>query len=151
LAEELRLKKENAGSYVLVMHVKKPCRINAGKLLERELEAGIYLYIGRAKKHLRGRLFRHLRAEKKLFWHIDYLLRKARIKEIWCRLDFFDECIIASEISDLCGEACTAIQGFGASDCRCPSHLIYYYGEENFLRLLLSKVNLKEVRINGIE
>lgn len=147
----MRLEKENVGSYVLVIHVKKPCRIKAGKLPSREFEAGIYLYIGRAKKYLRGRLSRHLRTEKQLFWHVDYLLRKARIKEIWCRLDFFNECQITSEIFHLCKETCSVIRGFGASDCRCPSHLIYYYGEDNFLRLLLNKIHLKEVCTHDIE
>lgn len=151
MAEELHLKKEDAGSYVLVTHVKKPCRIKAGKLPGGEIRAGIYLYIGRAKKHLRGRIIRHLKTEKKLFWHIDYLLREARIKKIWCRLDFFNECQIALEIIGVCGESCFPIQGFGASDCRCASHLIYYYGSDTFLSHMLSKIKLKEVRIDDIE
>jgi Uri superfamily endonuclease len=151
MAKELCLKKEECGSYVLVLNVKKPCRIKAGKLPERELRAGIYLYIGRAKRYLRGRLVRHLRKKKKLFWHIDYLLQKARIKTIWCRPNFFDECQIASEIMRECKEFCSHIHGFGASDCLCPSHLIYYYGEDNFLISLLSKINLQEVRIDDID
>ena len=122
MAEKLRLKKENAGSYVLVIHVKEPFRINAGKLLERELEAGIYLYIGRAKKFLRGRLFRHLRAEKKLFWHIDYLLREQEVSiaMIYVRLtEKKIECVLADEVFRK-GEP---KKGFGCSDCTCYSHL----------------------------
>ncbi|MEE9502742.1 MAG: GIY-YIG nuclease family protein [Candidatus Aminicenantaceae bacterium] len=148
MAEELCLRKENNGSYVLVLHVQQPCWVKAGKLPEREFLPGIYLYIGRAKKHLRGRLTRHLRTEKKLFWHVDYLLRKVQIKEIWCRLDFFNECQIASEIIGACGEYCSLILGFGASDCQCPSHLIYYYGEDSFLSPLRNKINLRKVRID---
>jgi len=151
MAEELHLKKEDIGSYVLVLDLQKPCWIKAGILPEREFREGIYLYIGRAKKHLKGRLARHLRTEKKLFWHIDYLLRKARIKEIWCRLDFFNECQITSEIIGANEESFSLIRGFGSSDCRCSSHLIYYYGEDSLVSPLPSITNLKEVRINGIE
>jgi Uri superfamily endonuclease len=151
MTEELNLRKENKGSYVLVLFMQKPSWIKAGKLPKREFRPGIYLYIGRAKKHLRGRLARHLRSEKKFFWHIDYLLREARIKEIWYQLDFFNECHIASEIIEACGEDCSPILGFGASDCQCPSHLIYYNGEHSFLSSLRNKSTLNEVKIHDIK
>jgi Uri superfamily endonuclease len=147
----LRLKKEDAGSYVLVLEVNKPCQLKAGKFPKREFQAGFYLYIGRAKRYLRGRLARHLRKEKKWFWHIDYLLREARIKEIWCRLNSFNECQIASEIIGVYKEVCSPILGFGSSDCRCPSHLIHCYRGDSFLSSRLSEINLKEVRIDEIE
>lgn len=146
--KEPRLKKEDAGSYVLVLDLKKPCRIKAGKLPQREFRAGTYFYIGRARKHLRGRLNRHLRTEKELFWHVDYLLQEARTKEIWCRLGFFDECQLASEIIEAFRETCSPIPGFGASDCRCPGHLIYYCGEDSILSPLRNKINCREVRID---
>jgi Uri superfamily endonuclease len=146
--EEFRLNKENSGCYVLVLKMTQPCRIKAGKLPEREFPPGIYFYVGRAKRHLRGRLLRHLRIEKKLFWHVDYLLRYAQIKEFWCRLGFFDECHIASKILTTCGKDCSSILGFGASDCHCRSHLIYYEGEEILLSRLLKIITLEKVRID---
>ena len=150
MTERICLKKNDSGCYVLALEMKKPTRIKTGRLPGREFRGGIYLYIGRAKKHLKGRLARHLRTEKKLFWHIDYFLRKARIKKIWCRFDSFDECQIASEILAECGEDCSPILGFGSSDCRCTSHLIHCYGGDSFLSSRLSKINLKEVRIDDI-
>jgi Uri superfamily endonuclease len=151
LAEKLHLTKDHAGSYVLAIPLKKPCRVQAGKLPEREFREGIYLYIGRAKKNLRGRLFRHMRAEKKLFWHIDYFLRYAPIKKIWCRLDFFSECQIASDIIGAYKEDCFPIPGFGSSDCRCSSHLIHCYGANSLLSSRLRQIHLKEVKIDEIE
>jgi Uri superfamily endonuclease len=145
--EGLRLKKENTGSYVLVLNVQQPCRIKAGKLPEREFQPGIYLYIGRAKKYLRGRLFRHLRKNKKLFWHIDYLLQNAQFKEVWCRLNFFNECQMADKIIRICEEDCSLIPGFGSSDCQCPSHLIYFYGESRVLSVLRNELGLRKVKI----
>lgn len=147
---ELLLRKKDAGSYVLVMYVSRPFWIKAGKLPDREFQRGFYFYIGRAKQHLRGRVARHLRAEKKLFWHIDYLLQKVSIAEIWCRSGFFDECRIASAIIEVCRETCTPISGFGASDCRCPSHLIHYCGDRKFLAPLRNSIHLREVQIDDI-
>ena len=151
MTDELLLSHKNSGSYVLVLRVRQPYRIRAGKLPEREYLPGIYFYIGRAKRHLRGRLARHLRTEKKLFWHIDYLLRKAQIKEIWCRLGFYNECHIASELIELFGEDCSPIRGFGASDCRCSSHLIHCRGEDIFLSPIPHKIKCREVRIDDIK
>jgi Uri superfamily endonuclease len=151
MTDKLYLRNEDSGSYVLVLKLKRPCRIKAGNLSQREFLPGIYFYIGRAKRHLRGRLARHLRAEKKLFWHIDYFLRKAHIKEVWCRLGFFNECQIASDIIAACRESCFPIPGFGASDCHCSSHLIHFSGEEGFLSPLRHKIIFKEARIDDIK
>ena len=126
MAEKLRLKKEDAGSYVLVLKVSKPCQLKAGKLPKREFQAGFYLYIGRAKRYLRGRLARHLRREKKSFWHIDYLLAKAEIVEITVfRKRNLEECELARRVAGREGARVVA-PGFGASDCGCVSHLVFF-------------------------
>ncbi len=151
MQDKLYLTKQNKGSYVLVIKMEQPHQLIAGKLPEQEILPGTYFYIGRAKQSLRGRLARHLRTEKKLFWHIDYLLPKARIEEIWCRLDFFNECQIVSEIMGACVEYCYLIPGFGASDCRCSSHLIYHASKESSLKPLRKKINLGKVRIDDIK
>lgn len=145
------MKKLDTGCYVLVLCVKRPCWIKAGKLPEREFEKGLYLYIGRAKRFLRGRLARHLRTKKKLFWHIDYLLQKSLIEKIWCRLGYFDECQIVSSIIEVCGESCSSIPAFGASDCRCPGHLIHHRGKRIRLAPLLNSIHLREVQTDDID
>lgn len=151
MSGEGSLQKRDMGSYVLALGVKKPCRIRAGRLPEREFREGVYLYIGRAKKNLRGRLARHLRTEKKLFWHIDYLLRYARIERIWCRLDSLDECRLVSEIVEACEDACSPIRGFGASDCRCPSHLLHYHGTVRSLGSIMNQIHCQEVKFDDSE
>jgi Uri superfamily endonuclease len=151
MADERHINNTNNGSYVLVLSLGQPCRIRAGRLPERNYPAGLYFYIGRAKRNLRGRLARHLTTEKKLFWHIDYLLRNAEIEEIWCRPGYFDECQLASDITGMCGKDSSPIPGFGASDCHCSSHLIYYSGEGSLLNLLRNKINHRKVKIDDIK
>ncbi len=74
---------------------------------------------------LDARIRRHLSREKKLFWHIDYVLEHARIVEVWThrgkrRL----ECAWAARVLAQ-PNARVIAKRFGASDCRCPSHLVY--------------------------
>ncbi len=66
------------------------------------------------------RLERHLRTEKKLFWHIDYFLEKAHIRKIYIA-EGEKECKVAQKMN------LPGVKGFGCSDCKCPSHL--FYGE----------------------
>lgn len=88
------MKIEDGGLYVLVLRLKKGQKIKAGKLPETYFNSGCYLYVGRAKRGLKKRIERHLRKDKKLFWHIDYFLRKAEVMDIWIKLNYFDECRI---------------------------------------------------------
>jgi hypothetical protein len=88
------MKIEERGLYLLVLRLKKGQKIKAGKLPKTYFSSGCYLYVGRAKRGLKKKLDRHLRKDKKLFWHIDYFLRKAEVMDIWIKLNYFDECRI---------------------------------------------------------
>jgi Uri superfamily endonuclease len=113
------------GAYVLLAHLAEPACIAVGALGERTFEAGYYLYVGSALGGLRARLARHLRAEKRLHWHIDYLLEQARVCEVWWAVSPERlECAWASALSGAAGMAPCAAP-FGASDCRCATHLFY--------------------------
>ena len=71
---------------------------------------------------IKKRVARHLRKEKREFWHIDYLLKQkdSCVKKIFYqKAPKKKECKIAEVLSNL-GEA---IRGFGCADCSCPSHL----------------------------
>lgn len=72
------------------------------------------------------RLHRHLREDKKLHWHIDYLLREARITGI---LVYGAATRAECRIAEIIGKKYPVIAGFGSSDCRCPGHL-FYSGKE---------------------
>ena len=77
---------------------------------------------------MRARLARHARTEKRVHWHIDYLRPHARLVETWqaagpLRL----ECKWARVLAALPGASIPA-RGFGASDCRCETHLFHFAG-----------------------
>jgi len=106
------------GSYILIIEVKKDMKVKIGKLGALFFKKGYYAYVGSAMNGLEGRISRHLRHDKKMHWHIDYLLAKAEIKEIWYK-EKSKECEIAGKLSF------PFIKNFGCSDCKCKSHLFY--------------------------
>jgi Uri superfamily endonuclease len=101
-------------------------QITVGRLGTFRFPAGWYAYAGSAlgPGGIRARLARHRRSEKRLHWHIDYLMAFCSLAESWevtssTRL----ECAWAAAAGQLPG-ARIAVPGFGASDCRCAGHLI---------------------------
>jgi Uri superfamily endonuclease len=85
----------------------------------------LYAYVGSAQNSIELRVARHQRKEKRLFWHIDYLLNDGSVKvEAVYVADGLkaDECRIAREI--VANGAVPAL-GFGCSDCCCKSHLFH--------------------------
>lgn len=114
------------GTYLLLAQLQHETEIAVGKLGTFGLAAGWYAYAGSAlgPGGLPVRLARHARSDKRLHWHIDYLLQHAVLKAIW-QTAYPDrlECAWAAAVRDLPG-AQTPIRGFGASDCRCATHLI---------------------------
>jgi Uri superfamily endonuclease len=115
------------GTYMLVLHLPEPRRLMVGRLGEFEFPPGYYLYAGSARGGLRGRVQRHLRADKKLHWHIDYLNSAengAVVTEVWWQAGRKRlECEWAAAARRRPG-ASTPAPGFGASDCGCDSHLV---------------------------
>lgn len=116
----------NRGVYVVWLYLPRMMTINVGKLGVFDFDAGVYAYCGSAQRNLRQRIARHQRREKNMHWHIDYLRLKADYlgevilpgspKEM--------ECALVSELLRI-PAAGYGVIGFGSSDCRCPSHLIY--------------------------
>lgn len=145
----LGFEKPDKGTYLLVLKLKKDQKIQPGKLQKIHFRNGIYLYIGRARRGLQGRLKRHLRKEKKLFWHIDYLLQKAEVEEVWIKRDFLDECRMARKIKILFKDAVFPANKFGSSDCGCISHLIYLPRSKVALKSLRKSLSFEKVTIHG--
>jgi sugar fermentation stimulation protein A len=123
------------GVYLLLLELETGRNIKAGRLPETYFNAGFYLYVGRARSGLRQRVERHLRKGKRIFWHIDYFLRKAKIREIFIKPDYLDECRMIMSIIKLLKQARIAQEKFGASDCGCGGHLIYLGKEPNSKKL----------------
>ena len=116
----------DSGTYALVIALGVGLRLRAGKLGIHSLIPGYYVYTGSALGGLSGRLRHHLKSEKRLHWHIDYLLREAAVTRVWYALGQLRlECIWNAIIRALPG-AISSIHRFGASDCRCSSHLTYF-------------------------
>jgi Uri superfamily endonuclease len=110
------------GTYLLVMTLPEDIAIRVGKQGLIKFQKGYYTYIGSALNGLEQRIQRHLRSQKKIHWHIDYLLPHMKIIEILYKENTQkDECRIAH----LFEESFSHVRGFGCSDCACQSHLFY--------------------------
>lgn len=110
------------GSYVLLMHLPEAQMIAAGSLSPSLFPRGYYAYVGSALGGFRSRLSRHLRTVKKLHWHIDYLLQYASLDAMAiCETEQRTECVIAQTLA----QQFESVLRFGASDCRCRSHLFF--------------------------
>lgn len=108
------------GSYLLVIHAEQSMEIQVGSLGSVDLVPGYYIYAGKHRVNLEKRLERHFSEKKKVRWHVDYLTSAV---QPMCAYYFPDdvECRLATQLaSQLSG-----IKGFGASDCKCTSHLFY--------------------------
>jgi Uri superfamily endonuclease len=117
-----------AGTYMLVLHVGQETEISIGRLGTFNFPSGYYLYAGSARGPggVEARLARHLRERKQSRWHIDYLLREARVVEIWkisSRQKL--ECLWTQALLRT-PDARIPVSGFGSSDCGCPTHLVYF-------------------------
>jgi Uri superfamily endonuclease len=128
----------NSGSYQIHILVKRKRRIKIGAIGDCLFPKGNYVYTGSAMKSLNQRVERHKRSDKKLRWHIDYLLADKCVQII--KIDVFqsierEECTRNLDLLNS-GNYETIISGFGASDCRCcPTHLLMLKqksSEENF-------------------
>lgn len=122
------------GSYVLIMHLAQSATITVGKLGTFEFVAGWYAYAGSAlgQGGLAARLAYHNRHNKSYSWHIDYLLAHAELVEIWwAEENKRKECVWASALRAIPG-ARVPVANFGASDCRCLAHLVYFHQRPAF-------------------
>ena len=115
------------GSYILLVELATGKDILVGKLGYVSFPEASYAYVGSAMNGLRARVGRHMREEKKPHWHIDYFLKEAEIKEIMlCLGEERIECSLAQALA----EEFQSIPGFGASDCKCQSHLYFARGRD---------------------
>ena len=122
---------KNSGIYLLEIILNNEKKIKIGALGEYNFSTGYYYYIGSAQKNLQSRINRHLKDNKKLHWHIDYLLNYAQIinhytiladKNYECKLFQY---LNKKEIFQV------PVKGLGASDCNCRSHLLYTEEKQN--------------------
>jgi sugar fermentation stimulation protein A len=115
-----------SGVYNLVIYLKGERRIQVGRLGCFWFPAGYYVYTGSALNGLEARIARHLRKEKRKWWHVDYLLEWAEVAEVR-RVPTRErkECALNRKVAGLTGARVVA-PGFGASDCTCETHLFFF-------------------------
>jgi len=122
------------GTYVLLAHVPYDLVLSVGELGNRSFKAGYYAYVGSALGGLEKRVERHMREEKKIRWHIDYLLSRVRaVDVVVAQSEERKECAVAAELA----KHLSSIRGFGSSDCKCESHLFYDPDFHELLRQVL--------------
>lgn len=116
----------DSGCYRLKITIKKDISLKIGALGVCHFKRGKYVYTGSAMRNLNKRIERHQSKDKKLHWHIDYLLANSNV-------EISGVAVYPSATKEECkynqlliGKGAeTAIVGFGSSDCKiCPSHLL---------------------------
>ncbi len=107
-------------SYQLLIEVDHALQLEIGRLGTFAFPAGRYVYTGSARRALDARIARHLRREKTLRWHIDYLLAAPGVRVAGVLSSSRDECALNRAVHGRID-----VPGFGASDCRqgCGAHL----------------------------
>ncbi len=109
-------------SYQLHILLVESVRLTIGQFGTFDFPSGHYVYTGSAKRYIEARIARHLRQDKKLKWHIDYLLASPHARVIKTTQFAQVECELSQSTAGI-----VLIAGFGASDCHagCGSHLKY--------------------------
>ena len=115
------------GSYLLALEADERTRVPVGRLGELRVTPGVYLYAGSAfgPGGVRARVLRHLDTGRPARWHVDYL--RAVTRPVMVRV-----CIGENREHEWAAEllahsrARMALPRFGASDCRCPTHLVRF-------------------------
>lgn len=107
-------------TYQIIFDLPAPVQISVGRFGSFAFPAGRYCYTGSARRAFEARIRRHLAKEKRLRWHIDYVLTAPGVRIVEVRRLTQPECAVNRQTA---GEIVVA--GFGASDCRaaCGSHL----------------------------
>lgn len=109
--------------YVVATWVPRRTDIRVGSLGPVTFARGWYAYVGSARRGRDARVARHLRAEKPVRWHADYLLSRFPGRAAWLVDGALTECELAGALARLPGGARRPPR-FGAGDCRCAGHLI---------------------------
>ena len=125
LCVEIKDYMQIGGIYALIIKLSKKQEIKIGRLGTFVFPKGYYVYTGSAQNGLEKRINRHLSSEKKLHWHIDYLLCYAKVIKVVRYVGRKDECELNNMTGQITG-ATQIVKKFGSSDCNCVTHLYYF-------------------------
>ncbi|WP_456420517.1 GIY-YIG nuclease family protein [Thermococcus sp.] len=113
------------GSYFLVIRLDEGCEIKTKGRAFR-LMPGYYVYVGSAMNSLEKRVLRHFRKNKKLHWHIDFLLKESELLRAYL---IPSEERLEERLSIEVSKRGEPVPGFGASDIKVGTNL-YRFDEE---------------------
>ncbi len=136
------------GAYLLIIEIGRDTVVRT-KAREFHLRPGYYVYVGSAMNSLEGRVRRHMSGNKKLHWHVDYLLERSKLLE--AILIPSDE-RIEERLSEAVSRLGEAVEGFGASDLGVSSNL-YHFDEHpgDLLGKLLSSMGLRWKSVKNVD
>ena len=120
------------GIYCLTIKLVKKHTIRVGCLGNFGFPRGFYVYVGSAQNNLEDRIERHLQRDKKMHWHIDYLLHYGQVSCVHTyAAEKNAECMLSQKIGNI-KNAVILVSGFGSSDCSCASHLYFFQDNPDF-------------------
>ena len=116
------------GTYALVLKSASDQQLEIGKLGPLRVRPGFYVYVGSAfgPGGLKARIAHHVRLSEKPHWHMDYLRPAIELQEVWFTYDSRHREHHWAGVLAGFGGANIPVAGFGASDCRCKSHLYFF-------------------------
>lgn len=122
------------GTYALILRARSAQRVRIGALGHLGLRPGVYVYVGSAfgPGGVRARLKHHLSHSPSPHWHIDYLRRATELDQVWYTHDPVRREHAWADLFRSARGAVIPLRGFGASDCRCASHLFYFESPPDF-------------------
>lgn len=132
----------SSGVYAIWLWLSEEARLPVPRPGGSVLRRGLYAYVGSAQRNLAARLARHVRGARTVRWHVDDLRRRAEVVgvDVWPGAPREQECRMAAALAGyaqtLNGQPARAGRAeveslarprrFGASDCECPGHLVYF-------------------------
>ncbi len=122
----MRPKLLSPGLYLVCLVPNQQNLVQIGRLGGMRLDGGVLLYVGSAygRGGLAARCRHHLRIARRPHWHLDALRPYCQVLGCWmASRPREDEHRWARLLGNLPG-ATYPFPRFGASDCRCPAHLV---------------------------
>jgi Uri superfamily endonuclease len=119
---------DQPGTYLLVLRAANNVSITIGKKQTTfHCIPGYYYYIGSAfgPGGIAKRVKHHMKVSEHPHWHIDYIRHHIPIVEIWYSTDPKHREHQWAEIFGSMYGISIPLNGFGASDCDCLTHLFY--------------------------
>lgn len=120
--------KPRPGTYALVLSAPSRQLVHIGRLGHVQLQPGFYVYVGSAfgPGGVCARVAHHLRTANRSHWHIDYLRAVTQLEEVWYSYDALLREHQWGKVLKHAHRVSTPISKFGASDCKCETHLYFF-------------------------